>query len=51
MMFFLKLMDRVPLKLFPRFIIKNIVVSMVSSLKDVDKIHEVKIVVKKDYNG
>ncbi len=43
--------NRVPLKLFPRFIIKNIVVSMVSSLKDVDKIHEVKIVVKKDYNG
>ncbi|MEM3730399.1 MAG: molybdopterin-guanine dinucleotide biosynthesis protein B [Candidatus Bathyarchaeia archaeon] len=40
--------NRVPLKLFPRLIIKNIVMGMASSLKGVDKIHEIKIVVKKD---
>jgi molybdopterin-guanine dinucleotide biosynthesis protein B len=40
--------NRVPLKLFPRAIIKNIVMNMISSLKDIDKIREVKIVIKKD---
>jgi molybdopterin-guanine dinucleotide biosynthesis protein B len=43
--------DRVPLKLFPRLIIKNMVIGMVSSLNGVKEIAEVKIVVKKKVGG
>lgn len=38
--------NRIPLKLFPRLIIKNIVVGAISSLYDVGEIKELKIVVK-----
>lgn len=43
--------DRIPLKLFPRAIIKNIVIGMVSSLNGVKEIGEVKIVVRKNDVG
>lgn len=38
----------IPLKLFPRTIITNIVRGIVSSLKDIEEVREVKIIVRKD---
>jgi len=43
--------SRIPLKWFPRVVIKNIVIGVVSSLNGMKEIGEVKIVVRKDYVG